>query len=509
MNNVKWISQVVDSRSKNWFFLSLLLLGCFSFAGSTNTLHAYTLPADDGKSAVSTPELSYLKNISKGISALASNSKKALVFISTSQTLDLSQLDLGGFEFFFDPRYLPPEMRNRKREGVGSGFFVDLKKGYIITNNHVLEDADSFKLKLHNDKVYDGEIVGRDSNTDLAVVQIKVKKGEDFDRTDLAELVLHEGEVRVGELTLALGAPFSLESSLSFGVVSATGRSNMQVARLGSFIQTDAAINPGNSGGPLLNMDGQVIGVNTFIASRSGGSAGVGFALPSTLVRSRAQKLITDGKVDRGYIGVQLQDLSEDIIKGLGLSEGQQGVLVNDVVEDGPAQKAGITVGDVIIAVDGVAIKNSTELILTIGTKAPKSAVRVKVIRDGKKRDFRLSIAPWPQQKEEVALSSPDQEGSDNEQRQYGELGIKLSPLTPEIRRQLNIKSSVGFLVRQVEVGGPSYEAGLQKNDVLVSINKQPLTSEEILRKLVKQPSLVIRVEREGKFTFVAINQDK
>lgn len=485
-------------------YVVLALLGAWGCMSSSGDSLAYSLPRDNGKPAVSTPELSMLKAFSSGLSALAVESKKALVFISTSKTTKAPQFpeEFRGFEFFFNPRGLAP----RKQEGVGSGFFVDLKRGYIITNNHVIDEADTIQIKLHNDKIYDGEVVGRDADTDIAVVQIKDKK---FDRSKLSELVLDEGDVKVGELTLAIGAPFSLEASISFGTISATGRANMEVTQLGSFIQTDAAINPGNSGGPLLNMEGQVIGVNTFIFSRSGASAGVGFAIPSSLVRLRAQKLITDGKVERGYIGVQLQNLDENIAMGLGLPEGQKGVLVNDVMDDGPAKKAGVSVGDVIIAVDEQAVKDSSELVLNIGTKDPNSTVVLTVIREGKKRKLRLTIAPWPTKKgEKLAYGDKDPE-IDTPSSEYADLGLKVTELTREIQARYNITSSTGFLVTRVEEGKKAFEAGLRRGDVIVSINMKPLDSVDTLKSLLKSKALVMRVEREGSFLFLALKNGK
>ena len=507
MKSMKHLFKSLPYRTglRSAILVPAILLACITGQQSVELAHAYTLPEDDGTPALSTPELSHLNNISKGLAALAAESKKALVFISTSQIIDANDLMEGcqGIEcLFLDPRLFP--RGPQKQQGSGSGFFVDLEKGYIITNNHVVEDADTINLKLDNGQTYKGEIVGKDSTTDVAVVKVKDAK---FNRENLSELVLHEGEVEVGELTLALGAPFGLESSISFGVVSAKGRTNMKVTQLGSFIQTDAAINRGNSGGPLLNMDGQVIGINTFIASPSGGSVGVGFSIPSSLARSRAQQLITHGKVERGYIGLSLQNLDESMVKALGLPEEQRGVLVGEVIEGGPAEKAGLAAGDIVIALDGKPIKESSEIILNVGTKSPKSVVRLTVLRDGKKRTFRLSVASWPDSDGSKSVGS-SKDGKKGDSSEYKDLGMSVTPLNSELRRRNKIKSSTGYMITKIERGKLADESGLQVGDVLISINKTPLTSNEVINKLVDQKSFVIRLEREGIFLFVAINRE-
>ena len=245
---------------------------------------SYEIPRAPANTNVSS-NIKALQQMSEGISELAANANKAVVFVSISKTIKGMPFgEINPFEFFFGPQFRGHprgQAPERKQKGVGSGFIIDLKKGLILTNNHVIEGADEISLKLANGETYDGKVLGRDKNTDVAVVKIKDKK---YNRKGLGVLNLADSKkTKVGQFVIALGAPFGLEASLSFGVISALGRGNLQITNLGNFIQTDAAINPGNSGGPLLNMDGQVIGINTAIYSRSGSSAGIGFAVPAAL----------------------------------------------------------------------------------------------------------------------------------------------------------------------------------------------------------------------------------
>ena len=338
-----------------------------SFLLSTSTALSYELKDDDGRALISGESAKHLSMLSDGLATLADATRQALVYISVSKTLKLPQGYVDPFEFFFGPgsgRQRP----SQKKQGLGSGFFIDTSKGYIMTNNHVIEGADEIEVKLFNGKSYDAKIVGRDENTDIAILQVKDKS---YSKKNLRHLVLSQREPKVGELSVALGAPFGLEASISFGVISAMGRNNLQITELGNFIQTDAAINPGNSGGPLIDMKGKVIGINTAIYSKSGGYNGIGFAVPAKMARSIAEKLINDGKVRRGYIGVGLQPLTAEIAEGLGLDNEQKGALVKQVEPDGPAKKAGLLAGDVIVGVDNTEIDSDGALILAIGTKSP------------------------------------------------------------------------------------------------------------------------------------------
>ena len=336
---------------------SLIMVALFS---TGLPVYAYELPKG-GRAPLDQEAVSHIAKISKGISTIASHAQKGVVFVSVSKTIKGLPFNyVNPFDFFFGDPFRggggqPDRAPEQRQEGVGSGFFVDLDKGYILTNNHVIEGADEIHLKLANGLSYDGKVVGRDKNTDVAIVQITDEK---FKRRDLVALSLMENSdsVEVGELAIALGAPFGLEASISLGVVSAIGRGNLSITALGNFIQTDAAINPGNSGGPLLNTKSEVIGVNTAIYSKSGGYNGIGFAIPANLVREVANQLINKGKVERGYLGVILSEIDPQFTEELGIPEGTKGVLIRSVEPDSQAAKAGMEAGDVVTAVDGRAV---------------------------------------------------------------------------------------------------------------------------------------------------------
>ena len=473
-----------------------LVISTIIFISSSQS-YSYDLPSSN-KPSFESKNLGYLQRLSLGLTELAASTKKAIVYISTSKTIDNPMGMLDPFDFFFG---IPRDNRDsqpRRQEGVGSGFIIDLSKGYIITNNHVVENSDNIQIKFTNDQTHEGEIVGRDSNTDVAVIKVKDDK---FNKTGLGQLVFHSGSVKVGELAIALGAPFSLEASLTLGVVSATQRMNLEITRIGDFIQTDAAINPGNSGGPLVNVFGNVIGVNTAIASRSGGSAGVGFAIPASLAKNIAEKLIKDGKIERGYIGVRMQALTPELAKSLGLPAEQKGVLVSDVLDDGPALEAGIMPGDIIIALNNKPIVKSNELVLNIGTKSPGTVVNLTVLRDNKNISIKMTIAAWPGQEDQLAQQS------DKEKQESSVLGMKFVKLNDNLRIKHDFKSKTGFFVQSMEIDSVGYKAGIRRGDLIITVNKKNPSSVNELKKLLKQKSLLMRVERDGSFLFVAINQ--
>ncbi|RZA23331.1 MAG: PDZ domain-containing protein, partial [Proteobacteria bacterium] len=358
---------------------------------------AYELPVQDANKKPS-DNVQLLQKISAGVAELSQDASKGIALISISKIIKgRPYYELDPFDFFYGPRNRqadPSQPGQKQQSGVGSGFIVDLDKGYIVTNNHVVEGADEIDLKLSNGETYEAKVLGSDPNTDVAVVQIKDAK---FNRKNLIALPFGSSDnVKVGEFVIALGAPFGLEFSQSFGAVSATSRGNLNITNLGNFIQTDAAINPGNSGGPLLDMQGNVIGMNTAIFSRSGSSAGIGFAVPSNLVREVALQLINKGKVARGYLGVRLaQDMDDDLAAAMNLPKGIRGALVGNVEKNTPAAKAGIESGDVITEVNGRAVHSGQELSNTVGLMQPGAKVAVAFYRGGIKKSTSISLGNY------------------------------------------------------------------------------------------------------------------
>jgi serine protease Do len=366
-----------------------------------------------------------------------------------------------------------------------------------MTNNHVVQDADEIQLKFPNGDTHEAKIVGRDPNTDIAIVQVKEKS---FNRNGLSQLVLgNSDEVNVGDFSVAVGAPYGLEASVSFGIISAMGRGSLQITQMGNFIQTDAAINPGNSGGPLLNASGQVVGMNTAIYSRSGGYNGIGFAVPSNLARRIAEQLIGGGKVTRGYIGVGLQPIDSELQKSLNLPKDTPGTLVARVVEGGPADKAGIQPGDVITSVNKKSVRNESEAINSIGLMQPGNMANITIVRNGKTKDIVAKIGEYPGDESEARTKVM--------KKDEGAFGLALQKLTPEKRQQFNLDSKQGLLIFDVAQGSEAERVGLQPGDLIIAVNNKPVGDVTSFKSQVKQSGarVLLRVERAGQYFFVPL----
>ena len=389
------------------------------------------------------------------------------------------------FERFFGP--MP--RRQQPRRSLGSGFIFD-EKGYILTNNHVVENSDSIKVKTTNGDEYKAELVGRDPKTDIAV--LKIDGDDDFPAIPFGD----SEDVRVGEWVMAIGNPFGLEFSVTAGIVSAKGRFIGQ-GNYDDFIQTDAPINPGNSGGPLLDLDGRVVGINTSIFSRSGGNIGIGFAVPINLAKELIPQLRETGKVTRGWMGVMIQKVTPDIADSLGMEEAG-GALVADVVKGGPAAKAGIEVGDVIVSFAGEPVEESTELPLMVARQPIGKSVDVKVIRDGDEETIELEIGEMKD--EDVQLAQGESEA----------YGLTVQNLTPEIAESLGLDEGVtGVLVSGVEAGSPAADAGLRRGDVILEVNRHEVSDVdsyvEQLKKGAKGKSVLLLVRRGENTVFLAL----
>ncbi len=361
------------------------------------------------------------------------------------------------FRDFFERFFGDVPRREFKQRSLGSGFCID-KEGYIVTNNHVVENADEIKVKLKSGKEYDAEIVGRDAKTDIALIKVKSWRG--FQTVELGD----SDELKVGEWVVAIGSPFGLEHTVTAGIVSAKGRV-IGSGPYDDFIQTDASINPGNSGGPLLNMKGEVVGINTAIFSRSGGNVGIGFAIPINLARGIIDQLKTSGTVTRGWLGVSIQDLSAELAEYYGVKDGK-GALVGDVFQGDPADKAGIKPKDVIVEVDGDKIEDSRHLSQKIAGIPVGGKITLKVVRDGKERTFTVKIAKRTEDKEDLGLQRPEEQT---------DLGMTVSTLTKELARQFDISEGEGVVVVSVEQGGPADKADVQEGDLIIEIDHKPI----------------------------------
>jgi serine protease Do len=392
-----------------------------------------------------------------------------------------------------------------KQEGLGSGFVINLEQGLIMTSNHVVESADEINVKLPNGRKYPAKVLGRDARTDIALVKINAP---DLAKENLAVLSFADSsQAKVGDFVVALGAPFGLEASISFGVISAIGRGNLNITELGDFIQTDAAINPGNSGGPLVNIAGQVVGVNTAIFSSSGAYNGIGFAVPSNLARRIADELIKSGKVERGYLGVQLQPLDPGLLDAMKVPVGTEGALVAHVADNSPARTADIQLGDIITRVNETAIRTAADLMNTVGLMLPGSKIKVTLLRNGASRDVEVQLGTYPEAgSAAVNPSTPTQPVP----RLDEVFGLNLLPMNEGLARQYGLASRTGLIVQSIQPGSAGDQAGLRAGDVILAVNNQPISKTKDFLDLTKnQDRVLLRVEREGSFFFVPLERSK
>lgn len=370
--------------------------------------------------------------------------------------------DNNPFHDFFGPQGKGPQ-RDFKQRSLGSGFIIDTA-GYIVTNNHVIEDADEITVKLSNEKEYKAAVIGRDANTDLALIKIDAK--------DLSALKVGDSEaLEVGSWVVAIGSPFGLEQTVTAGIVSAKGRI-IGSGPYDDFIQTDASINPGNSGGPLLNLNGEVVGINTAIVARG---QGIGFAIPIDMAADIIAQLKTGKGVTRGWLGVGIQNLTPEMKKYYELGE-NTGVMVSQVFEDDPADKAGIKVGDIILKVDGKEIKTSRQLSRMIAGLSVGQKTKISLLRDG--REITRSV--------KLAKREDDRRVARAEQEKSGDLGIEVTVLTKDTARRLGIdEDEKGVLVTEVEPGGKGERAGIRTADVIKEINRKRVDDLKAYKKLL------------------------
>jgi serine protease Do len=383
-----------------------------------------------------------------------------------------------------------------RQEGVGSGV-IATKDGYILTNNHVVDGADEVKVALQDGREFTAKVIGRDPKSDVAVVKI--------DATDLPAVPMADSDkVEVGDVVLAIGNPFGIGQTVTTGIVSAKGRGNMGLD-YEDFIQTDAAINPGNSGGALVDADGRLIGINTAILSRSGGNQGIGFAIPVNLARDEMQSLIKDGHVTRGYLGVMIQDLTPALAKEFKLKDAT-GALIGDVTPKGPAEKAGLKSGDLLVEFNGKKVTDSRHLKLEVARTQPGQTVPVKILRDGTSKTLEVTVKTLPGTESLVK----NDKGSDD----TGTLnGVGVTDLDEQAREQLKVPETVkGAVVTEVKPDSAAAEAGLKPGDIIQEINRKPVKNAEEAVRLTENPSdktSLLRVWREGGSRFVVVDESK
>lgn len=428
---------------------------------------------------------------------LAERLKPAVVNISTTKTFrqqggNVFRSPFGGSDpfdrffggdDFFEKFFGDVPQREFKQKSLGSGFIIS-HDGYIFTNNHVVEQADKILVKLSDGKEYEAKVIGKDTKTDIALIKIKPEKS-----VPVVELG-NSDKLRVGDWVLAIGNPFGLEQTVTAGIVSATGRV-IGAGPYDNFIQTDASINPGNSGGPLFSLDGSVIGINTAIIAQG---QGIGFAIPINMANRMLPDLKTKGKVTRGWLGVSIQDINEDIAKSLKQKE-RNGALVAEVIEGEPADQAGMKAGDIITEVNGKKIKDSHELLMLVADFHVGEKVEIKAMRDGQEKTFQVVVAERTE-KAEVARASAN-------------YGMTVQEITPEIARQLGMSKKTGVIVVEVNEGSPADEAGIRPQDVILQVNKIKINSikdfEKEIGKASTKEGFMLLIKRGRAQTWVPI----
>ena len=424
----------------------------------------------------------------------------AVVNISTTQIIRSAQ----GFPFAegdpyyeFFRRFAPQMPRERESQSLGSGFIISAD-GYIMTNAHVVDSADKITVRLTDKREFRAKVIGADKRTDVALLKIEA--------TGLPKITVGDpNKLKVGEWVVAIGSPFGFDSSVTAGIVSAKGRSLPQ-DNFVPFIQTDVAINPGNSGGPLFNMNGEVVGINSQIYTRSGGSMGLSFAIPIDVATQVTEQLRTSGKVTRGRIGVTIQELTRELAESFGLSK-PNGALISSVEKNGPADKAGIEASDVILKFDGNPVNSSSDLPRLVAATKPGSKVAVELWRKGGARQITVEIAEMP---EDGKLARAAKNLADEVSKMISRLGIAVSELGKEQLQELEI--SGGLLVEEVK-GSAARAAGLQQGDVLLAIGNIPIRSlnqfNEILKQVGKGRNVALLVRRGDAASYMAIRLDE
>lgn len=403
------------------------------------------------------------------------------------------------FRHFFGNQFRQkPGPRNKGRsfkqpQGLGTGFIIDTN-GHILTNNHVIAGADEVKVTLSDDRKFDAKVIGLDPRSDLAVIKIDAKNLKALELGDSDDL-------DIGEWVLAAGNPFGFDNSYTAGIVSGKGRSLMRGTQYEDFIQTDAAINPGNSGGPLVNLDGEVVGINTAIFTRSGGYMGLGFAIPANMAKSVVKSLIEDGKVTRGWLGVAIQNLTDDLAESFDFDE-IKGALVGDVTEDSPADAGGLESGDIITQYEGREVADVEKLRNLVAMTKPGKIVKVKVYRDGKFKTLKIKIGELKQE-----VSTP------KETSEYAEdIGLKVEDINKENARDFDLSAEKGVVVTNVDQYGLAAQVGIRPGDIILKVANRKLKSAKHFYKLIRNSDLKkgvrLVIESDGMKRFVFLKNE-
>ena len=426
----------------------------------------------------------------------------AVVNIHASKIVKMSQQQMPFmndpmFRQFFGQQFGPQsqEPQQQREHSLGSGVIVS-PDGYILTNNHVVDGASDIKVSLKDKREFKAQVVGTDPKTDIAVLKIPA--------TGLTAITFGDSsKMQIGDFVLAIGDPFSIGETVTMGIVSATGRGlGGAIEDYEDFIQTDAAINPGNSGGALINVHGDLIGINTAIMTgeEGGGNEGVGFAIPVNMARGIMEQLVKNGKVSRGYIGVGIEAVTPDLAKAFGM-ETPEGALVGEVEPDSPGSKAGLQRGDIILSVDGQPVSDERDLRLRIAAMSPGRTVKLEIVRNGQKQTVSVTLAEFP---DKTAAASEGQPSSNALE------GVQVDELTPQIAREIGLPAgTTGVVISDVDASSSAAEAGLQRGDVIQEVNRQPVNNLEQYEKAIRATGngeVLLLINRGGATRYVAIS---
>lgn len=482
-------------------FLSLLVLAFIALsepegeAGDARPGNAAPAPEVD---PLSSEELEVLDNLSSAFEHVAIQLEPSVVSITSTRTIQSTssrqQIPDQLREFFGDDffkRYQQQSPGSSQQRGGGTGVIVS-DDGYIMTNAHVVRNADEVEVTLADERKFEAEIVGRDDKTDIAVLKIEA--------VDLVPARLGDSDrTRVGQWVMAFGSPFGLHQTVTAGIISATGRDRVGIAEYEDFLQSDAAINPGNSGGPLVNLRGEVIGINTAIASRSGGYMGIGFAIPVNMASEIRDELIANGEVQRGRLGILIQDMSPELAESFNF-DGTNGALIGDVMKGGPADKAGLKAGDIVTEFGETEIQFVTQLRNTVASAEPGSKVNVTIFRDGKIQTIEVEVGELLNDSATTTAARPVDAAE--------VAGLKVRALTEDLREQIGASNDIqGVVVTAVQPDSLAYERGLRPGDVIMEINSEAVTSTEDFEQRVNPDALTegvrFSVARQGTRRFV------
>lgn len=475
------------------FALAILALNRFTENKSVPEVTEYVIPeADRDEVVVSTDTTNILTQMSDAIASIAAKSNPSVVTVFTAKTVTVQQFN--PFAQFFGYQQGPWQNQQYQQNGLGSGVIVS-SDGYILTNNHVVGQADRIYVKLINDDTLTAKVVGTDPNTDVAVIKVEAK--------NLPTIKLGDSDrVRVGDIVLAIGSPLdaSLAHSVTMGIVSAKGRSGVEITNIEDFIQTDAAINPGNSGGALINARGELIGINTAIASRSGGNQGIGFAIPINMARRVMDSIIRNGRVVRSFLGVSgLDNVDLKMARALGLTR-PMGVIVGDVVKNSAADKAGLKAGDIILELDGEQVKSREQFVTAIYLRPPGTKITMKVNREGSEKVISATLGTYEDESRPLAARGATPQKAPVEKVR---LGFEVQDITTDLAQRYRLdKELKGVLIVNVLAGSDAQKEGVRPGDVIVSVNRQSINTvkdfEARLQKVDRGEYVLLRIIREG-----------